>query len=104
MAWLLDKEIKRELPEEWKGIVPTEAFLSEAETIVKEADKKGLTLRILGGLGIALHCQDLREFAKKLGRIGTGTVKGQEYSDIDFMSYAKHRERVKDFFSKNRIC
>jgi len=100
MAWLLDKEIKRELPEEWKGIVPTEDFLKEAETIVKEADKKGVTLRILGGLGVAVHCQVSRDFAKKLGRVGTGAVKGQEYSDIDLMSYAKHREKVKDFFSE----
>jgi len=98
MAWLLDKEIRRELPEEWEGIIPTEVFLTEAETIVKEADKKGVTLRILGGLGIAIHCQDAREFAKKLGRVGTGALKGQEYSDIDLMSYAKHREKVKGFF------
>jgi len=100
MAWLLDKEIKRELPQEWQGIVPTEVFIGEAETLVKEADKKGLTLRILGGLGIALHCQDARDFALRLGRIGTGAVKGQEYSDIDFMSYAKQRDKVKDFFGK----
>jgi hypothetical protein len=100
MAWLLDKEIRRELLEEWKGIVPTEVFLNEAGTIVKEADKKGVTLRILGGLGVAMHCQDLRDFAKRLGRVGTGAVKGQEYSDIDFMSYAKHREKVRDFFSE----
>ena len=100
MAWMLDKEIRRELPEEWKGIVPTEVFLNEAETIVKEADKKGMTMRILGGLGVAIHCQDSRDFAKKLSRVGTGAVKGQEYSDIDFMSYAKQREKVKDFFSE----
>ena len=100
MAWMLDKEIKRELPEEWKEIVPTEVFLNEAETIVKEADKKGVTMRILGGLGIAIHCQDSRDLAKKLGRVGTGAVKGQEYSDIDFVSYAKYRDRVKDFFSE----
>jgi len=100
MAWLLDKEIRRELPEEWKGVIPTEVFLNEAQTIVKEADKKGVTLRILGGLGIAIHSQDSRDFAKKLGRVGTGAVKGQEYSDIDLMSYAKQREKVKDFFSE----
>jgi len=100
MAWMLDKEIKRELPEEWKGITPTEVFLNEAETIVKEADKKGLTLRMLGGLGIAIHCKDCTDFAKKLGRVGTGAVKGQEYSDIDFVSYAKQRDKVKDFFSE----
>jgi len=99
MAWMLDKEIRRELPEDWKGIVPTKVFIQEAETIVEEAEKKGIILRVIGGLGVAMHCQEFRDFAIKLGRIGTGVVKGQEYSDIDFMSYRKHRDRIKDFFS-----
>jgi len=99
MSWMLDKEVRRELPEDWKGMVPTKVFLREAETIVEEAEKKGITLRIMGGLGVAIHCQEFRDFAMKLGRTGTGVVKGQEYSDIDFMSYRKHRNRIKDFFS-----
>ena len=99
MSWMLDKEVRRELPEEWKGIVPTKVFIQEAETIVEEAEKKGIILRIMGGLGVAMHCQEFRDFAMKLGRMGTGVVKGQEYSDIDFMSYRKHRNKIKDFFS-----
>jgi len=99
MAWMLDKEVRRELPEDWKGIVPTKVFIQEAETIVEEAEKKGVILRVMGGLGVAMHCQEFRDFAMKLGRIGTGVVKDQEYSDIDFMSYRKHRDRIKDFFS-----
>jgi hypothetical protein len=99
MSWMLDKEVRRELPEDWKGIVPTKVFLQEAKTIVEEAEKKGIILRILGGLGIAIHCQEFRDFAMKLGRTGTGVVKGQEYSDIDFMAYRKHRNKIKDFFS-----
>ena len=98
MAWLLDKEIKRELPEEWKGIVPTEVFIQEAEKLVEEANKKGIFLRIMGGLGIAMHSQEFRDFAVKLGRTGAGVVKGQEYTDIDFMSYGKQRNKVKEFF------
>ncbi|MFQ6085964.1 MAG: hypothetical protein ACE5OY_06855 [Candidatus Bathyarchaeia archaeon] len=98
MAWMLDMEIKRELPEEWKGIVPTEVFLREAKTIVGEAEKRGLTLRILGGLGVAMHCQEFRDFATRLGRTGTGVMEGQEYSDIDFMSYRRHREEIKELF------
>jgi len=100
MAWMLDKEVRRELPQEWKGIVPTRVFLQEAETIVKEAEKKDIILRVMGGLGVAMHCQEFRDFAIKLGRIGTGVVKGQEYSDIDFISYRKHRDRIKDFFGE----
>jgi hypothetical protein len=57
-------------------------------------------LRILGGLGIAMHCQGYRDFAQKLGRIGTGVVEGQEYSDIDFVSYSNYRERMKNFFDR----
>jgi len=99
MAWMLDKEIKRELPAEWNGIVPTEVFLKEAERIVEVAKSKGLTLRILGGLGVAFHCREFRDFAEKLGRTGTDVMAGQEYSDIDFMSYRKFREGVKELFS-----
>lgn len=99
MSWMLDREIRRELPEDWKGLVPTKVFLQEAEKIVEEAEKRGIVLRIIGGLGIAIHCQDFRDFAVKLGRMGTGVVKGQEYSDIDFMSYRKHRNEIRDFFS-----
>lgn len=100
MSWMLDKEIKRELPPEWNGVVPTEVFIREAEMIVEEANKKGITLRILGGLGIAIHCLDCRDFAVKLGRTGTGTAQRQEYSDIDLVSYAKQRERIKSYFAE----
>ena len=101
MAWLLDKEIKREMPEEWKGIVPTEVFIQEAEKLVEEAKEKGATLRIMGGLGIAMHSREFRHFAVKLGRTGAGVVKGQEYTDIDFMSYGKQRNKVKEFFAES---
>jgi len=100
MAWLLEKEVKRELPKEWKGIVPTEVFIRESQEIVEKAKNEGIILRILGGLSIAIHCQEHKEFAKKLGRIGTGVVKGQEYSDIDYMSYRKQRNQIKELFEK----
>lgn len=100
MSWMLDKEIKRELLPEWNRVVPTEVFMQEAEKIVEEANKKGVTLRILGGLGIAIHCLDCRDFAVKLGRIGTGAAQRQEYSDIDLVSYGKQRERIKAFFAE----
>jgi hypothetical protein len=88
------------LPAEWNGIVPTEVFIHESQAIVDQAKKEGLTLRILGGLAIAMHCRNQTEFAKKLGRTGTGVVEGQEYSDIDFVSYRKHRDKLKELFSK----
>lgn len=98
MAWLLEGKIARQLPEEWGGIVPTEVFLSESQAIAEKAHAEGVTLRILGGLGIAIHCHQYRDFAVKLSRTGTGMVRGQEYSDIDFASYRSQRERIKAFF------
>jgi hypothetical protein len=100
MAWLLEKEVKRELPKEWGDVVPTEVFMHESQEIAKKAGEEDIILRILGGLGIAIHCQEHREFAKKLGRIGTGTIEGQEYSDIDFITYRSQREKIKEFFNK----
>jgi hypothetical protein len=55
-------------------------------------------LRVLGGLGIAFHCREFRDFARKLGRVGTSAIEGQEYSDIDLVSYRRHRDQVKELF------
>jgi hypothetical protein len=100
LSWLLEKEVTRELPKEWNDVVPTEVFMRESQSIVERAKNEGLTLRVIGGLGIAIHCQEFSEFAKSLGRTGTGVVKGQEYSDLDFVSYRKQRDKVKEFFGK----
>jgi hypothetical protein len=100
MDWMLDKEIRRELPAEWSGVVPTEVFIQEAEKIVEEAKRKEIILRIIGGLGIAIRCRDFRDFAVKLGRVGMGGKQAQEYSDLDLMSYRKYRDDVKSFFGE----
>jgi len=99
MDWMLDREIKRELPQEWNGIVPTDVFMQEATQLVEQAKTKGITLRVVGGLGIAIRCRSYRDFGTKLGRVGTGAAQ-QEYSDIDLVSYKKQRDKVKSFFSE----
>lgn len=100
MAWLLEKEIERQLPREWDGIVPTDVFIHESQEIVKKAMEENISLRILGGLGIAIHCREYKEFAMKLGRTGTSVIKGQEYSDIDYVTYRSQRGKIKELFDK----
>ena len=95
----MDREIKRELPQEWNGIIPTDVFMQEATQLVEQAKTKGITLRVVGGLGIAIRCRSYRDFGTKLGRVGTGAAQ-QEYSDIDLVSYKKQRDKVKSFFSE----
>jgi hypothetical protein len=96
---MLDREIKRELPQEWNGTIPTDVFIQEATQLVEQAKTKGITLRVVGGLGIAIRCRSYRDFGTKLGRVGTGAAQ-QEYSDIDLVSYKKQRDKVKSFFSE----
>jgi hypothetical protein len=86
-----------DMPTEWGGIVPTEVFIEEGKRIVDEATKRGISLRLLGGVAIRLHCAEYLDFAKKLARLGEGE---QEYTDLDFMSYSKFRKKMKDFFQE----
>lgn len=86
-----------EMPEEWGGVIPTEIFLEEGKRIVDEATKRGVPLRLLGGVAIRAHCIEFLDFAKRLVRLGEGQ---QEYTDLDFMSYSKFRKKMKGFFAE----
>lgn len=82
------------MPPEWGGVVPTDAFLEQGRRIVEEATKANIPLRLIGGVAIRMHGNEYVEFAKRLGRLGTE----QEYTDLDFMSYLKFRDKVRNFF------
>ena len=83
------------LPEEWGGIIPSEVFLEEANRIVIEGKRQGLILRALGGVAVRLHSLGYIELAQRMGRLGEGQ---QEFTDLDFMSYGRYREPMKEFF------
>lgn len=78
-------------------IVPSDTFLKEAIHIVNKAQDKGIILRAMGGVAIALHSSKHREFARKLGRLRGE----QEFSDLDFMAYKKQMKQVIDFLTKD---
>jgi len=86
-----------EMPEEWGGIIPTEVFIEEGKRIVDEATRRGISLRLLGGVAIRFHCVEFLDFARSLVRLGEGQ---QEYTDLDFMTYSKFRKKMKDFFAE----
>jgi hypothetical protein len=97
MTWQ-EQEDERvvDMPEEWGGIVPSEVFLEEAQRIVEEGETQELILRVMGGVGIRLHTMELADLGRRLGRLeGAG---GQEFTDLDFMSYRKQRDRIKALF------
>jgi len=85
-----------EMPAAWGGIVPTDVFLQEGKRLVDEATKRGIILRLLGGVAIRIHCAEFLDFARKLNRLGEGR---QEYTDLDYISLSRYRKnKMKEFF------
>lgn len=78
-------------------IVPSDTFLKEAIHIVNKAQDKGIVLRAMGGVAIALHSSSYQDFAKRLVRLG----REQEFSDLDFMAYKKQMKKVINFLTKD---
>ncbi|NIM92428.1 MAG: hypothetical protein GTO18_01770 [Anaerolineales bacterium] len=88
--------IKRDLPPEWNGVIPSNVFLEEARHIVAEGEKRDIILRAMGGVGIRLHTVEFQETAQRLGRLGSDSP--QEFTDLDFMAYRKQRPRMNEVF------
>lgn len=74
-----------------------EVFVEYAKKIVKEAQDKGLILRIMGALAIRLHSSEFVGLHKSLKRLGE-----REFTDIDLMALGKQRGAIKNFFIKDR--
>lgn len=74
---------------------PPLTFIEEALSCVKEAEKEGIILRVMGGLAIYLHSQEFKELWEKLARLGK-----KVFTDIDFASYGRFRVKLNDFFIK----
>ena len=99
MVWLqrMEEDAREiQMPEEWGGVVPSEVFQSEARRIVERGEEEGIVLRVMGGVGIRLHTLDCEEMGLRMGRLGQ---EGQEFTDLDFMSYKDFRERMPDFLA-----
>jgi alkyl hydroperoxide reductase subunit AhpC len=72
------------LTEEAQGLDPVE----EATKIVRMGEKDGVTLRLIGGLAIRLHCH------------GRHSAHLREYHDIDVFGLSKERKGIESVFKK----
>jgi len=70
-------------------------FIKEAERIVREAQERGLVLRIIGAIAIHMHCPKFAGLHHKLERLG-----GRMFPDIDFMSIKESRKKLPEFFEE----
>jgi hypothetical protein len=68
---------------------PLQDIVQEAKRIVDEAEKKGITLRLFGGMAIWFRCP-------------SATHRGlrRKYADIDFMGLSKQSKHIKTLFGE----
>jgi hypothetical protein len=71
-----------------------DVFVEEALRCAKEAQAKGIQLRILGGLAIHLHSKNEEVLWNSLGRLGD-----KVFTDIDFASRRAHVNDLVKMFS-----
>ncbi len=64
-------------------------FFKLRDRIMKEADNRGITLRIIGAIAIRTHCPQYKYLEYDLGRMLT---------DIDFVAYDKDAKRIRQLF------
>jgi peroxiredoxin (alkyl hydroperoxide reductase subunit C) len=62
--------------------------LEEAKRIIGEAEKGGVTLRLIGGLAIRVHCH------------GKHSAHLREYHDIDLFGLVEQREQIESVFAR----
>jgi|Deesub1362A_J573_1020465.scaffolds.fasta_scaffold00003_283 hypothetical protein len=76
-----------------------EEFVEEAKSIVREAEEKGIVLRVMGGLGIYILIQntEYEDLWRRMERLGE-----RVFTDIDLAGYGKDRERVLKFLTEER--
>jgi len=79
-----------------EGYPTPEEFVSEAIRLVEEAEENGITLRIMGALGIFIHSPpEYQNLYLRFGRL-----EGKVFTDIDFMSLSKFRKNIPKFFTE----
>ncbi len=70
-----------------------QAIVSDALRVVETAEKRGVVLRLLGALAIALHSKDFIDLQRSLKRLGDA---GRTFTDIDLIGYGKQRVHVRE--------
>jgi hypothetical protein len=63
----------------------TKHFVLEAQRVVKSAQDKGITLRVLGAAAFRIQCQDSSALYDILGR---------EVSDLDFVGFSEDAKKI----------
>jgi hypothetical protein len=73
-------------PSDERTVVVDRALLeSEVSRVVDAAAERGITIRVLGSIGVALHCHDAASMIPRFDRT---------YADIDFAAYRRDAKAI----------
>jgi hypothetical protein len=72
------------------GKIGTDFAIEEAKRLIREANQRGLTLRLMGGVAVLLHSHS-SEVPKELERV---------YGDLDFAGLSRETPKITRFFSE----
>ena len=67
-------------------------MIDKATSIVKTAQDKGITMRVLGATAFVIHCPNYRHLHDTLKR---------KLTDIDFVAYRKQWKQIREIFKKD---
>lgn len=81
--------------------IPLDQFMTESLAIVKAAEKSGVLLRVLGGVGIYMHSDktpECRDIQVGFDRLGEGKP---PFTDLDLIGYNKQWKEIVTVLEKN---
>ncbi len=65
-------------------------FFALRDTLMKEAETRGIMIRILGAIAFRIHCPIFKYYEYRAGRL---------LSDIDFAAYSRDKRKIEEMFS-----
>ncbi len=72
-----------------------EVYLDEARRLTDEAQKQGMLLRVMGPIALHFYFPEYVDLYRRMERLGE-----RVFTDIDYASYGKHRNKMVPFFEK----
>ncbi len=72
-----------------------ETYLEEARHLTEEAQKQGMILRVMGPIALAFYFPEHADLYRRMERLGE-----RVYTDIDYASYGKSRNKMVPFFEQ----
>src|SRR5512147_1402812 len=73
-----------------------EAYLTEARRLTDEAQRQGMLLRVMGPIALHFYFPEYVDLYRRMERLGE-----RVFTDIDYASYGKFRNKMVPFFEQN---